>query len=199
MVDLTVDEAPSPKTSTANTSVNIYNVLAKRQKRGTDSRSKLIGSSLRKPRTDTRSELEHTRDDNIGINKEAPDFEVVRSSGDDNSDIRENRAPAVVVNGNSSVNDDAIQEVDSMETSGSQRPKLSRFQRFTQRKANGFISARITRAVSWSSCGKHIIDMWCGLRMDWLLNNVMMMVPAYLLLLLYSVSMYHWWSIVQQL
>ena len=153
MVDLTVDEAPSPKTSTANTSVNIYNVLAKRQKRGTDTRSKLTGNSHRKSRTDTTSELEQTGDNDVGKGIEAPDFEVVHSSGDNNSNARGNRAPAVVDNGNNFVND-AIQEVDSMETSDSQRPKLSRFQRFTRRKANGFISARVTTAVSQSSYEK---------------------------------------------
>lgn len=154
MVDLTVDEAPSPKTSTANTSINIYNVLAKRQKRGTDTRSKLTGSSLRKQRTDITSQLEQIEDNDIGESKEAADFEVIRSSGDNSSNARDNRAPTVLDNGNSSVND-AIQEVDPMETNDSQRPRLSRFQRFTRRTGNGFISARVTTAVSWSSYEKH--------------------------------------------
>ena len=148
-MDLTVDEAPS-KTSTVNTSVNIYNVLsAKRQKRGTDTRSKLTGGSLSGRRTNTTSEVHHTEDNSNGKSKEAPDFDVVDLSSDDNFNARDNRAPAAVASGNSFVNDD-VREVDSIETSDSQRPKLSRFQRFTRRTVNGFISARVasTTAVS---------------------------------------------------
>ena len=144
-MDLTVDEAPSPKTSTANTGVNIYNILsAKRRKRGADTRSKLSLSG-KKSELDTTGEVEHTEENSNGKGKEAPDFEVLHPSDDI---TRDNRA-VTVDNGNSSVNDNTLQEVDSMETSDSQRPKLSRFRRFTRRTANGFISARVTTAVSW--------------------------------------------------
>ena len=152
VVDLTtVTKAPSPKPSAANTS--IFRVLqAKRQKRGNDAKSKasitsLSSSSGRKP-TGTVNERQHTKDSNVGDTAkgtEAPDFELVRSLDECNSSIRGGRPLVAGENSASSLNDGAAQELNSMDISDSQRPKLTRFQRFSRRKTNGFISARTTR------------------------------------------------------
>jgi len=147
VVDLTVDKAPSPKTSTVNTSINIYSIAAKRRKKEAETRSKTSGSSLSKlPRV---NEIHHTKDNNLmgSGNKEAPDFGAIHSLVESGSSCKDTRP----TNAANSVNGDAH---DSMDTSDSQRPVLTRFQhltRFTRKKANGFISAR-TRNTPLVSC-----------------------------------------------
>ena len=152
VVDLTtVTKPPSPKPSTVNTS--IFSVLqAKRQKRGIDAKSKASTTSLssgsgRKP-TDTANERQHTKDNNVVDTAkvtEAPDFELMHSSDECSTSVRGGRPPAAGEKGASSVTDGAAQEVNSMDISDSQRPVLTRFQRFSRRKTNGFMSARTIR------------------------------------------------------
>lgn len=114
--------------------------MAKRQKREAETRSKASGSSLSNlPRTNVTNKIQHIRDNNLvdsGRDKEAPDFGAVHSPVEPGSSSRPE-------NGANSINDDAH---DTMDTSDSQRPVLTRFQhltRFTRKKANGFISARV--------------------------------------------------------
>lgn len=124
---------------------------AKRQKKGTDKRSKASGSSLsssEKSRTDATNTVKVTKDNGVvanGKNTEALDFGALHTADEHDSNASDNREPRGAGNNVNSVNDDMLQELDSMETSSSQRPMLSRFQRFSQRKRNGFISARVTR------------------------------------------------------
>ena len=90
-----------------------------------------------------------TKDSSSGESRKASHSEIIHSS-DETGSTSDSKAPVVDISASSSVNDGALQQVDSMETSDSQRPVLSRFQRFTRRKTNGFISARITNTTTVS-------------------------------------------------
>lgn len=161
VVDLTMNKAPSPK---AVTNTSIFSILqAKRQKRGNDAKGKASTTSLtkasttslscnnRKP-TGTTNERQPTKDNNLldrAKSTEAPDFELMYSLDECSSSVRDGRPPPTAEGGVSSVNDGAAQEFSSMDVSDSQRPVLSRFQRFSRRKTkSGFISARVTRTSS---------------------------------------------------
>ena len=160
VVDLTMNKTPSPK---AVTNTSIFSILqAKRQKRGNDAKSKATTTSLtkasttslssnRKP-TGTTNERQPTKDNNLldaAKSTEATDFELMHSLDECSSSVRDGRPPPTAEDGVSSVNDVAAQEFSSMDVSDSQRPVLSRFQRFSRRKTkSGFISARVTRTSS---------------------------------------------------
>ena len=161
LVDLTMNKAPSPK---AVTNTSIFSILqAKRQKRGNDAKGKArttsltkasttsLGSNNRKS-TGTTNERQPTKDNNLldrAKSTEAPDFELMHSLDECSSSVRDGRPPPTAEDGVSSVNDGAAQEFSSMDVSDSQRPVLSRFQRFSRRKTKGgFISARVTRTSS---------------------------------------------------
>ena len=134
VVDLTADDKAvptAPNTSTANnTSINIYDVLSKR-KRGSDKRSKV----------NSKTNATNKTKNNTGIdNKEAHDI-TCSSREPGPSGKSSNNGP---VGADNSVNDITSQEhSDSMDTSDSQRPVLTRFRHFTRRDAHGFMSARV--------------------------------------------------------
>ena len=114
------------------------------------------GSSSRKSIPHITNEAHHTtaKDSSNVESRRTPHSEIVPSSDEIGSTSGDSKAPVVDISASASVNDGALQQVDSMETSDSQRPVLSRFQRFTRRKTNGFISARITNTTT-VSCFVH--------------------------------------------
>ena len=209
VVDLTMNKVPSPK---AVTNTSIFSILqAKRQKRGNDAKSKASTTSLtkasttslssnRKP-TGTTNERQPTKDNNLldrAKSTEAADFELMHSLDECSSSVRDGRPPPTAEDGASSVNDGAAQEFSSMDVSDSQRPVLSRFQRFSRRKTkSGFISARVTRTLSvsflFSELEKMCTAMHIILRMNLSLNRTVLTTSVCLLPLLCCVNKCHWW------